>query len=226
MSRVRRQRNHIFIDGQNLYLSAKRAFGLRYPDFDIPALGRQLSERVDPTLEASIRFYIGMPVRKYSPMWTGFWTNKLTSARENGVEVVTRELRYLTETDPSAPGGYRVLSAREKGIDLRLALDVMSVSRRPDCANILILSRDQDFQEVVRDVRTMCDFTRREIGMWSAFPEVIGEPALNRGIDGTRMIRITREDYDRVRDPADYRDQIVHSRPEPESTADVAPDPA
>jgi uncharacterized LabA/DUF88 family protein len=225
MSRVRR-RNHIFIDGQNLYLSAKRAFGLRYPDFDIPALGRELSERVDPTLETSVRFYIGMPVRKYSPMWTGFWTNKLAVARKNGVEVVTRELRYLTETDPNAPGGYRVLSAREKGVDLRLALDVMAVSRRPDCANILILSRDQDFQEVVRDIRTMCDFTRREIGLWSAFPEVIGEPALNRGIDGTRMIRITREEYDRVRDPADYRDQIVLSRLEQVSTDDVAPDPA
>ncbi|PTX52595.1 uncharacterized LabA/DUF88 family protein [Gemmobacter caeni] len=226
MSRINAQRNHIFIDGQNLYLSAKRAFGLRYPDFDILALGRQLSEEIDPSLETRVRFYIGMPVRKYSPMWTGFWTNKLAAARESGVEVVTRELRYLTETDPNAPGGYRVLSAREKGIDLRLALDVMAASRRPDCANIMIVSRDQDFQEVVRDIRTLCDFTRREIGLWSAFPEVQGEPSLNRGIDGTRMIRITREIYDRVRDPADYRDQIAPPRPDPVTVAGAAPDPA
>jgi hypothetical protein len=125
------KRNHIFIDGQNFYLSAKRAFGLRYPDFDIPALGRYLSARMgqgdgpDPV----VRFYVGMPVARYSPHWTNFWTNKLNAAQEAGVSVTTRDLRYLTETDPAAPGGVRVLSVREKGIDLRIALDVMAAAR-------------------------------------------------------------------------------------------------
>lgn len=213
------QRNHIFIDGQNLYLSARRAFGLRYPDFDIAALGQHLSDRVDPDRKARVRFYIGMPVRRFSPVWTGFWTNKLRAAELAGVEVVTRDLRYLTETDPHAPGGLRVISAREKGIDLRLALDVMAASRRADCANILIVSRDQDFQEVVGDVRDMCRFTGREIGLWSAFPEVIGEPPLNRGIDGTREVRISRSDYDRIRDPAEYR------QPPPVRHVPSCPDP-
>ena len=200
------RRNFVFMDGQNLYLSAKRAFGLRYPDFDIPALGRHLSDRVGGCDEVTVRFYIGMPIARFSPMWTRFWTNKLEAARDAGVEVTTRELRYLTETDPHAPSGIRVLSAREKGIDLRIALDVMAAARRPDCANILIASRDQDFREVIGDIQTMCAFTRRDIGLWSAFPMVQDAPALNRGVDGTREVRISRTDYDRLRDPADYRE--------------------
>lgn len=214
------KRNHIFIDGQNFYLSAKRAFGLRYPDFDIPALGRHLSERMSPGAgpDPIIRFYIGMPVARFSPHWTNFWTNKLNAAREAGVEVTTRDLRYLTETDPAAPGGLRVLSAREKGIDLRIALDVMAAARRPDCRNIMIVSRDQDFQEVVRDVQEMCDLTDRKMGLWSAFPEVRNGPSFNRGVDGTREIFITRSDYRALRDPTDYR--VVRPR------EDVLPDPA
>ena len=200
------RRNHIFIDGQNFYLSAKRAFGLRYPDFDIPSLGRYLSDQIGAGDDPVIRFYVGMPIARFSPMWTRFWTNKLEAARDAGVEVTTRELRYLTETDPHAPSGIRVLSAREKGIDLRIALDVMAAARRPDCANILIASRDQDFREVIGDIQTMCAFTRRDIGLWSAFPMVQDAPALNRGVDGTREVRISRTDYDRLRDPADYRE--------------------
>jgi len=217
MKRINAVQNHIFIDGQNLYLSAKRAFGLRYPDFDIPALGRHLSDRIDPEQDAVIRFYIGMPVKRFSPRWTAFWTNKLQAARDAGIDVTTRELRYLTESDPHAPGGFRVISAREKGIDLRIALDVMAAARRSDCANIMIVSRDQDFREVIGDVQNMCAFTRRDIGLWSAFPEVLDASSLNRGVDGTREIRITRSQYDRLRDPADYR---IEARPvEPEVEA-------
>lgn len=201
------KRNHIFIDGQNFYLSAKRAFGLRYPDFDIPALGRHLSGRISPEEgpDPVIRFYIGMPISRFSPHWTNFWTNKLNAAQEAGVTVTTRDLRYLTETDPAAPGGVRVLSAREKGIDLRIALDVMAAARRPDCGNILIVSRDQDFQEVIRDVELMCAFSGQRIGLWSAYPEVRNAPALNRGVDGTREVRISWADYRGLRDPTDYR---------------------
>jgi hypothetical protein len=209
-------RTHIFIDGQNFYLSAKRAFGLRYPDFDIPALGRHLAARVSPDPDPVVRFYIGMPLMRFSPHWTTFWTNKLEAARAAGVEVTTRDLRYLTETDPGSPGGVRVLSAREKGIDLRIALDVMAAARRPDCANILIVSRDQDFREVITDVRLMCDFARRDIGLWSAYPEVRDGPAFNRGVDGTRELRISRRDYDQLRDRADYRLSPARPDPDPE----------
>ena len=84
-----RNRTHIFIDGQNFYLSAKRAFGLRYPDFDIPALGRHLAERVSPDPDPVVKFYIGMPLMRFSPHWTSFWTNKLEAARTAGVDVTT-----------------------------------------------------------------------------------------------------------------------------------------
>lgn len=94
-------RTHIFIDGQNFYLSAKRAFGLRYPDFDIPALGRHLAARVSPDPDPVVRFYIGMPLMRFSPHWTTFWANKLEAARAAGVE-----------QDPPQPPSFREGSRR------------------------------------------------------------------------------------------------------------------
>lgn len=212
-------KNIIFIDGQNFYLSAKKAFNLRFPDFDIPRLGTFLSDQIDPVNETETRFYIGMPSSRYSPQWTRFWNNKIDDARDRGVEITTRELRYLTETDPQSPNGFRVLSAREKGIDLRIGLDVLAAARRRDCANIMIVSRDQDFQEVVSDVSTMCDFTGRDIGLWSAYPVVPDNGPLNRGIDGTREFEVTRKIYDGLRDTKDHR----KSRPRREVGSPAGP---
>lgn len=199
------RRNHVFIDGQNFYLSARTAFGIRWPDFDPVRLGTFLSEAMDPGAGLRIHFYTGMPLPRYSPHWSNFWENKIAAIRRDGAEVTTRPLRYLTETDPSSPEGFRVLGTREKGIDLRLGLDAVAAARRADCANIMIVSRDQDFTEVTEDIAEIARETGRDIGIWSAYPFDPGVTGHFRGIDGTRQIRINREDYARLRDPRDHR---------------------
>lgn len=197
--------NHVFIDGQNLYLSARQAFDLRYPDFDIVKIGEKVSDQMDPSAKPVIHFYIGMPVRKYSPKWTEFWSNKVENARNRGVFVTTRPLRYITETDPSTATGFKVLSSREKGIDLRLALDVMISVRQPNCRNIAIVSRDQDFSEVIGDAKHLCELSNRRIGLWSAYPVSPSMPWHNRGIEGTQEIEIDSAFYNQCLDPIDYR---------------------
>lgn len=206
---------YVFIDGQNFYLSARAAFGLKFPDFDIEKLGNHLAEHVSGENASRIKFYTGMPVHKYSPRWFEFWQNKLGFAEGLGIDVVSRPLRYHLETDPTSAQGYKIISAREKGIDLCLALDVMEISRRHDCSHIVIVSRDQDFQEVIKKINIMCDFEQRDITIWSAYPVGKSTPDHIRGIDGTKEIRITFDDYQGMIDTRDYRGSFAPGTAEP-----------
>ena len=199
------KKTYIFVDGQNFYLSARTAFGLRYPNFDVKSVANIISERATGRPADHVTFYTGMPVHKFSPTWHGFWTNKLRAMEEDGIDTFTRPLRYTYETDPQAATGFKILSTREKGIDLRIALDAMEAARRPDCGDIIIVSRDQDFQEVIEKIEIMRAFENREIGLWSSYPDGGNGPSHLRGIDGTKEVVVTRDDYAKCIDNHDYR---------------------
>lgn len=199
------RKSYVFIDGQNFYLSARTQFNLRYPNFDTAKIADLISQKAIGENAGQTNFYTGMPVQKYSPMWHVFWENKISAMENEGIHTYTRPLRYITETDPNERTGYKIVSTREKGIDLRIALDVMEVSRRNDCTDIIIASRDQDFREVVDKIETMCAFERRDIKVWSAYPDGGNGPYHLRGIDGTHDLKISRDEYARCIDPTDYR---------------------
>ncbi|CAN0309761.1 unnamed protein product, partial [Chrysoparadoxa australica] len=75
----------------------------------------------------------------------------------------------------------------------------------PNCDNIIIVSRDQDFVEVVDDIKMMADFTRRDIGLWSAFPASSLMPKHNRGINGTKELKISQEMFSRCYEEIGYQ---------------------
>lgn len=204
--------NHIFIDGQNFYLSARQAFDRTFPDYDILQVGNLLSQKISGQDATTISFYSGVPIAKYQPRWAEFWSNKTAAMEEQGIRVTTRPLRYLTESDPQVPNGFRIIQTREKGIDMALGLDVASAARRSNCANIVIVSRDQDFAEVVRYVDDMSKFEKRDIQMWSSFPKGDGTPTHYRGIAGTREIRISQKEYLSCLDDTDYRGRFAPKR--------------
>lgn len=208
MSQDAKGKTFIFIDGQNLYLSARSAFGssvVPYPNFDARRLAELIGQEIGAPGVERVSFYTGMPVDRYSPRWHEFWTNKLEAMEEDFVSVYTRPLRYQYETDPLQPTGYKILSTREKGIDLRIALDVMVAARRKDCDNIVIVSRDQDFREVIEDIEMMAAFEKRDINLWSAYPDGGNGPSHLRGIDGMKPVVITSDMYHQCIDPMDYR---------------------
>lgn len=208
MSQDAKGKTFIFIDGQNLYLSARSAFGssvVPYPNFDARRLAELIGQEIGAPGVERVSFYTGMPVDRYSPRWHEFWTNKLEAMEEDFVSVYTRPLRYQYETDPLQPTGYKILSTREKGIDLRIALDVMIAARRKDCDNIVIVSRDQDFREVIEDIEIMAAFEKRDINLWSAYPDGGNGPSHLRGIDGMKPVVITPDMYHQCIDPMDYR---------------------
>ena len=193
-----------FIDGQNLFRHAKDAFGHHHPNYD----PRKLAGAVCATggwENRGVRFYTGVPSAARAPMWHGYWSRRLTAMRRAGVVVTSRALRYRVERLRLPDGSvHEIPVEREKGIDLRLGLDVVRMARNGELDVAIVFSQDQDLAEVAREVRDIARAERRWLKVVSAFPHGPNATA-TRGIDRTDWFRMDREFYDACLDPRDYR---------------------
>ena len=193
-----------FFDGQNLYRHAKDAFGHHHPNYD----PKRLFDAVcaDKGWESrGVRFYTGTPAYQHNAMWHGYWANRLLSMRRAGIVVESRPLRYR-EHDVELPDG--TVETRyvpqEKGIDLRLGLDVVRLARVGQLDVAVIFSQDQDLAEVVKEVKDIASETDRWVKVVSAFPSG-PEATSKRGINGADWYRMDQTFYDACLDPRDYR---------------------
>ena len=184
-----------FFDGQNLYHAAKEAFGYRLPNYDVQKLVLRLCEERNWSLTAT-HFYTGIPDAVDNPFWNQFWSAKLAFMGRHGVRVFSRKLRYRNQT-VRIPNGqkYTFLVGQEKGIDIRIALDVVRAVHRNECDVALLFSQDQDLSEVADEVRLIAHEQRRWIKIASAFPF---SPTVHnkRGVNKTDWIPIGRTAYD------------------------------
>jgi uncharacterized LabA/DUF88 family protein len=193
-----------FIDGQNLFHQVKDAFGYRFPNYDVAALTRAVCEP-NGWQPAEVRFYTGVHDRTANPFQNSFWVNKTSQMGQTGVKVTTRPLRYRNKSVRLPDGTeHTFLAAEEKGIDVRIALDVIAGARNRTYDVGIIFSQDQDLAEVASEIRTMAKEQDRWIKIACAYPD--SPTACNRrGINNTDWIRIDRVMYDRCIDPRDYR---------------------
>jgi uncharacterized LabA/DUF88 family protein len=198
------KRAFAFFDGQNLFYAAKEAFGYPYPNYD-PKL---LTERICATQGwsvAGIYFYTGVPSVADKPFWNQFWTAKMAVMGTREIHTFSRALRYRNQTISLADGTLAVtLVGQEKGVDVRIALDIVRFALEGDYDVALIFSQDQDLSEAVQDVKKIAMLQNRWIKPACAFPT---SPTVQktRGINGTDWIRIDRATYDTCIDPNDYR---------------------
>jgi hypothetical protein len=114
-------------------------------------------------------------------------------------------LRYRKKTLKLGGGNeFSTIVGEEKGIDVRIALDVIRMVRKNELDVALLFSQDQDFSEVADEIKTIAREQNRWIKVASAFP--VSLSATNaRGINKTDWIRIDRGTYDACIDPRDYR---------------------
>lgn len=198
------KRTITFIDGQNLFYAVKKAFGYTYPNYDPKALAECIAAPRGWTL-TKIFFYTGIPDPDDDPFWNHFWTAKLAVMGTRGVETFSRTLRYRNQSVQLPDGTTStVLVGQEKGIDVRIALDVVRLARENRYDVALIFSQDQDLSEVADEVRAISIQQARWIKVACAFP--VSPTAENRrGINGTEWIRIDRVTYDACLDLNDYR---------------------
>ncbi len=193
-----------FIDGQNLFRHAKDAFGHYHPNYD----PRKLSDAICAACgwaNYGVRFYTGVPDANRAPMWHDYWARRLTAMTRAGIVVIRRPLRYRVERVRLPDGSLREIAAeREKGVDLRLGLDVVHLARHDELDVAVIFSQDQDFVEVAREIRDIARSENRWIKVVSAFPH--GPNATSRrGIDKTDWFRMNKAFYDACLDTRDYR---------------------
>jgi hypothetical protein len=183
-----KKRTIAFFDGQNLYRAALDAFGVPYPNFDPIALAEMICSRRGWTLD-EVRFYTGIPSAGSNLHWHTFWNKRFAIMKRKHIYVYSREINPTT--------------GKEKGIDIRIALDMVSLFLRNLYDVALLFSQDQDFSEVADEVYSIA----REQGRWvkiaTAFPES-STYTNRRGVNKTEWIRINLADYNSCLDPRDY----------------------
>jgi uncharacterized LabA/DUF88 family protein len=241
------KRTIAFIDGQNLFHAAKSAFGYSFPNYDPVALADRVCAANGWT-RSQIRFYTGMPGAAEDPGRHRFWTNKLVVLRRQGVHVYTRPLRYRDKVThwPGTvrillPGGvelpagtpldrddgsllpagtqFRVSSsADEKGVDIRIALDILKLAFANAYDVAVVFSQDQDLSEVAEEIPAIARLQRRWIKSACAFPDSAASHN-HRGINRTQWVPIDKAIYDACIDPFDYRTGV----PPAASAAPMAP---
>jgi uncharacterized LabA/DUF88 family protein len=204
MMEPKQKRAIAYVDGQNLFHSIKDAFGYTFPNFDIQLLAQAISVTQGWDI-VECRFYTGIPNPGDNAFWNAFWVKKTAQMGRACVKVLARPLRYRNKIVRLPDGSsHSFLTGEEKGIDVRIALDILTgaMNRTYDVA--LVFSQDQDLSEAASEIRTIAQQQTRWIKIACAFP---WSPAAHnkRGINSTDWMKIDRAAYDKCIDPRDYR---------------------
>jgi hypothetical protein len=108
----------------------------------------------------------------------------------NGVHTCSRQLRYSRETVALPDGTQKsVRVGHEKGIDLRIGLDLVRLVREDELDVALVFSQDQDLQEAIEEARSIAHSQNRWFKPASAFPNSPTSTS-QRGIDRTDWIKV------------------------------------
>ncbi|MDH3294787.1 MAG: NYN domain-containing protein [Acidimicrobiia bacterium] len=161
----------VFIDGQNLYKGLNRRHGVRLHPL---LLARELTGP-DRHL-AGTHYYSGIHDPEVNASMYQLVRRRHDLIRRTGVLVTERTLHYhwewRVEHDDVPPPWYdnaptrtkaRVFkhrAAREKGIDVALALDAVGSILTDACDVAIIVSRDRDLMEIADEVRSRCKGVR------------------------------------------------------------------
>ena len=196
----------VYIDWQNVYNAARRAFGLT----EAPSEEGQVSPyRVAQTLAAAngrgadgtlvrVEIHRGLPSSAKDAI--GYGANRRQSSawmRENPDVVIPRlrPLRY-PHTYPEDP-------PEEKGVDVQLALAAVehTTSNPPLCDVAVIFSHDTDLIPVVQTICRLTAAVHVETASW-----VSETYSARLRVPGARIFHheLTRDVYEAVRDPMNY----------------------
>lgn len=192
-----------FFDGQNLFSAAKEAFLHRFARYDPRKLAQKICDDKGWKLE-QVRFYTGLHERNKNRGLHEFWSRKLQTMRNDGVEVTTLRLHYRPRVLDLRDGTkFNAVVPMEKGVDVRMALDCVRLASLGEFDVALFFSQDQDFSEVANDLRRIAREQNRWIKMASAYP-VSWRTNNDRGINDTDWIPFDEDMYGTCLDPNDY----------------------
>jgi uncharacterized LabA/DUF88 family protein len=160
----------VFIDGQNLYKGLRRHKARLHPLL----LARELA---GPERElVGTYYYSGIHDPEVNDEMYELVRRRHELISRTGVVVTERTLHYHWEwqvdKDDVPPPWYddapkranarvrKYRAAREKGIDVALALDAVGSILADECDVVIVVSRDRDLMEVADEVRSRCKGVR------------------------------------------------------------------
>ena len=184
----------VSIDGQNLYRLAKDAYSpgpYYWPSYDVVKLAQALTVRSPGRTLVETRFYTGVPNAGQDAFWNGFWNNKLRHLGRQGVQVYRGRLYYYGD------------HVQEKGVDVRIAIDLIQATYEERYDVAVIVSQDGDLAPAVELAKEIARGQGRRVEFESAFPQVPGKRPF--GIDKTTWVPIDKAAYDACLDLSNYR---------------------
>ncbi len=196
----------VFIDYQNVYMGARETFGLHDAPFTEGQIfprraGILVADRgrvVDPARElASVNVYRGEPSAKHTRTGQAacqrqvrYWSSQAL------VRPIVRPLHYYQRSQDHL--GEAVFEAREKGIDVCIAIDMAMGAMRDEYDVCVLFSGDTDLVpalEAVLDLGKRCEVVAWHAqGMWTPRLNVPGKQLWCHWLD--------EGDYRRIHDPA------------------------
>ncbi len=207
----------VFIDGQNLFKGLNKRFKGRIHPL---LLARELAG--ERTL-VDTRYYSGIHDKAVNESMFELVSRRHALIAQTGVGVTERTLRYSWEwkvDDDLPPPWYdeapkkqtakvkKWRRAREKGIDVALALDAVSAALTDQCDVVIIVSRDRDLMEIAKEIHERCD------GENGGCAQVEVAYVSERRGDETNLAsydeqhEITEAMFTRSRDNFDYREPL------------------
>lgn len=146
----------LFIDGQNLYNRCKDHFG--WPWADPILLGQDLVQAdrdkygTDSHVFSGVRYYTGIHDPNKRPADHGKMQRRLQAYEARRIHTVPVPLGYKRQ-------GLR-WRGREKGVDVRIALDLLRLAQKGLYDVAIVVSEDSDLNEAIRDVYELRDYER------------------------------------------------------------------
>ncbi len=199
----RKKKTLVLFDGQNLFNAVKDCFGYHYPNYNPLTLAQVITQNRGWQL-AETRFYTGVPHPKDDAAKADFWKNKLNSLKHRGIFTYKGNVRYHNNNIRLNDGSIqRVRIGYEKGVDVRIALDAISLTRKQNFDVVLFFSQDQDLSEAAEEIRSLAKEQNRWIKVASAFPFNPAKRTI--GINKTDWIKVDKATYDACIDSKDYR---------------------
>ena len=202
----------MFIDAQNMYRCARRAFGWegqagQYGNFKPIGFARTVAAGGPDRELVQVRVYTGVPTWKQDRRQNAITQRRMAAWIADGpnlVEIFPRPLRY-----PPPEG-------REKGVDVELAIDVARLAIDDEYDVVVLASTDTDLLPPLElIVRRFPAKTVETVG-YSPIPGCEGDTAAPLDIAGGGIVRktMTKAQFERIAD----RRNFVTGNAAPEAT--------
>jgi uncharacterized LabA/DUF88 family protein len=196
----------IFIDYQNVYMGARRAFApdqsvaSPFGQFNPSLLAQKIMDRNHKISKiAEIRIYRGLPLASYDKKGhvsamtqINYWT------KDPRISVITRPLSYRRISGPDVPRKIMM----EKGIDVSLAIDFVTQAIKGEYDLGIIFSSDTDLKPALEFVNSDNVEAKAQVAAWR--PDQGNYPRLSTGNNQPYCHWLYSNDYFDVADHTKY----------------------